>query len=1752
MSFNHEVQADSSDDEAGVSLTQFQTGSGARRRTSQQRQQGIAPIAQMDSVSGVDGIILSDDELAAPGPSALDAFRSSKRQQSTPPALARAMSSGFTSINRRAVASAAESPVEEPEFDANIAAGESDHEDEGYAEEQERRALAPMVPRAAVFEDEGVVDMTAGDDVVRRILEEREGDDGEMSYKVEFEDYHTEEIPFEELLGYENGQEALNKYTANSPSPSPSPEPVKQKPATRPLRQSNMYSIRTSRNRTLQAGFVNTFDEIDDPEEEEFTARARRGKDPKGQTQYVYEDDEQDDEGDEDESNEELGGRRSGLRTRRRSGAAGRSTRGPERRSMRHADDDSDEDSTISVFRSDLGYADRPKRKRRGDDDHSVRGKRQRVGERQSGRATRHQGAMVEADINDIFRDESDSATRAPPKPKVTGAREAFKPLPRNDDFRMRHRQECEVCGQGQNYAPLIFCQGCVSAYHKSCLGHRTNRDHLVTKVGDEDFVLQCRRCVALAKKKDPTAPDQGRCSECREHGNACRPFRPRKTPAQEQKERDENGGDDPIIEVHPDRVNNADNVLFRCNGCWRAFHFEHLPSRSDMMELDGDADAEQRFREYSRDWKCKECLSAPAKVAGLIAWKPTEEDNYDPEFAFESIDEDEKAYLVKWEGMSYFRAQWMPGAWVWGSTTVMMRRAFAKREDAQHPKMRTEDAIPEDFLRTDIVLNVKYTSIVDIQTEEVDKARIREIDKALIKYKGLGYEDAVWEAPPTPDDGDRWTDFVTAYNDWVLGRYVRQPGQAKLKKSLEKVRTQDFSTLEKKTQPDNLVGGELMKYQIEGVNWLYYKWFSQKNAILADEMGLGKTIQIIGFLATLIQDHSCWPFLIVVPNSTCPNWRREIKRWAPSLRVVAYYGSRESRDLASRFELFPEGSKDLRCHIVVTSYDAAADENCRKFFRSVPWQGMVVDEGQRLKNDKNQLYAALSAIKAPFRILLTGTPLQNNQRELFNLLQFLDDSYKAEELEQRFQDLTQEKITELHEMIRPFFLRRTKAQVLTFLPPMAQIILPVSMTIVQKKLYRTILAKNAELMKAIFATEGNVKQAERASLSNILMQLRKCLCHPFVYNKSIEERNVGVSASHRNLVDASAKLKLLEILLPKLREKRHRILIFSQFLDMLDIVEDFLDGMTMPYQRLDGSISALQKQKRIDEFNAPNSPLFAFLLSTRAGGVGINLATADTVIILDPDFNPHQDIQALSRAHRIGQRKKVLCFQLVTRTSAEERIMQIGRKKLALDEALIQKMDADEEEQTDLVDVLRHGAKELFEDSGEQDIHYDNYSVERLLDRSQIENTNAGAGADSSAEGTFSVARVWANNSNTLQADLDLGTTAEDNAPDPGVWANILRERERVAAEEAAAQAEAFGRGRRAREKVDYAGEGPEGAEGADFTPSKKRRKQKEGNESDTDFQADDSGEDEDPYTGEDQLEADKAAALNGETKRATGRKTGKTTPSSTPHKPNDSEQQLPIPSTSPAKQKASPNKKSKATSTLPKTPTRQAALATASKKTQAMVRKQPKIEGSKIVKGKKDAKKDAVDEDPEYSTKGSKKSKPKAKAKATPPKTKAKSAVSSAAAKISHKSSLEKPVRPPASAPSSPSPAPTIASNIAVAGSGPKPPVIELGEEDDEFKTVPEEASDQLAQPVEQEPKPTPQDVRAMIEALKHSKEPEHLIKEATRYLRGVKGHLVQLKKQKEAKEHAAREAEAAMAIQHVRGSMAGAGVGVWGGGI
>ncbi|KAG9244217.1 PHD/FYVE-zinc-finger like domain-containing protein [Calycina marina] len=1325
----------------------------------------------------------------------------------------------------------------------------------------------------------------SGNTTVDSVLEELEGPNGKAWYNIEYEDGNKQKISIDNLIKLRNGRNALDLFK-NDEGDMSSPEFPRAR-ATR------------SRNKPENSDFVDTtkLSYLDESDESSFASKnaTKKRRLDKGRVSRLIEGDSrsssrlggrvssrlssrpftvpsgsEEDFAEETENEDGMASSRVSRDSRRPSGRNTRaSTAKPTKLQIKsRGSDEIDELATdVRVIDdsegSEIGLA-RPIVGRRSQrkllvhtmmpqtQPASKRGQALKAQSSSSGddrpQATRKSGrerhgakSLREIEVDEEIYADEDVKTTAP---KVISISEVYKPISKTAPFAIFHNKDCEVCketGTSNTKGPLIYCQGCSNSIHRNCLGYRAGRQPIVTKVGEEEFVMQCRRCIGLYTKKDPYAPKLFSCQDCGKTGKGCTAFSAKKTAKQEEKMRLENDGKDPITEVSPDLINNAENLLFRCVKCYRPWHFEHLPplSRSSKSSKAKDKDQrEARLTEYAdAEWECKDCQNIPSKVQGIVAWRAKSRDTYEEGTTIEELSEDEKEYLIKWEGQSYFACTWMPGAWVWGATVAVMRNSFIRREEGMNllPKWTSEEAIPEAFLRMEIIFDVEYEDDYEPQTEEDDKTNISAVEKVLVKFLGLGYEESVWESPPSPGDGDRWTDFVSAYNEYVVGQYFEADSQSVMLARVDRFFKKKFVQLDK--QPESITG-ELMPYQLEGVNWLLYNFHHRKNVILADEMGLGKTIQVVSAVAALIkQSPKCWPFLIVTPNSTCPNWRREFKKWAPGVRVVTFYGPSAGREMAMQYELFPNNCKDMRAHVVVTSYEGPVEASSRNFFKKQKWAGMIVDEGQRLKNDENLLYIALMALKIPFQALLTGTPLQNNKRELFNLLQFLDKSINAAELDEQYEELTNENIPELHDLIRPYFLRRTKVQVLKFLPPMAQVILPVSMSVVQKKLYKSILGKNPELIKTILgANKDVVSMKERGNLNNILMQLRKCLCHPFIYSSAIEERTVGEEALYRNLVDASSKFQLLEMMLPKLKERGHRVLLFSQFLDQLDLVEDFLNGLGLKFQRLDGKINALEKQKRIDQFNAEDSELFAFLLSTRAGGVGINLATADTVIIMDPDFNPHQDLQALSRAHRIGQKKKVLVFQLMTKDSAEEKIVQIGRKKMALDQALIESMDQEDDAGMDLETILAHGAAALFNDDDRNDIRYDSASIDKLLDRTQVENTKIDD--KESAESQFSFARIWANDKGDLSDDV--GDPDEEAAPpDSSVWEKILKQREADAAEAASKNLQIFGRGKRARHTVEYQRDDDDDLlrPSSPPMPGKKNKKRLRGTDEESDF---------------------------------------------------------------------------------------------------------------------------------------------------------------------------------------------------------------------------------------------------------------------------------------------------------------------------
>ncbi|KAI9141409.1 P-loop containing nucleoside triphosphate hydrolase protein, partial [Paraphysoderma sedebokerense] len=657
------------------------------------------------------------------------------------------------------------------------------------------------------------------------------------------------------------------------------------------------------------------------------------------------------------------------------------------------------------------------------------------------------------------------------------------------------------------------------------------------------------------------------------------------------------------------------------------------------------------------------------------------------------------------------------------------------------------------------------------------------------VKWKGLKYEESTWDYLPDTDAQD----FKVAFAEWERAQEIDslKTYKQRLKKlgrngnpdNEKKVLLKNFDEFTE--QPEILQNGTLRPHQLDGLNWLYYNWWKNIPCILADEMGLGKTIQTVSLLSVLHHNFQQFPFLVVAPNSTLDNWVREFNKWAPQLRVVMFSGGAKDRELIRDYEIFrPKsntdagGAKGLRCHVVIASYEMVWMDSCLKSVHH--WDVLIVDEGHRLKNDASKLFDSLQQMNIKHRVLLTGTPLQNNVRELFNIMHFLDPLkfQNPEELASQYEDLDRDKLGELHEQLKPHFLRRVKSQVLRDLPPKAEIIVPVTMSPIQKGIYKDIISANCELLKALGGSSSTKSKQKNTSLQNIFLQLRKCLSHPYLI-PGVEQDLKSAEEVKKRLIDSSGKLTLLHSMLPKLKARGHKVLIFSQFLETLDILEDYLTAEGYGYYRLDGSTSRVERQEKIDAFNAPKSEAFVFILSTRAGGVGVNLTSADTVIIYDVDWNPHQDLQAISRAHRIGQTRKVLAYKLMTRGSAEERMVQIGRKKLVLDHLIVQQMEKAELDEKDFESILKYGAQTLFEESDEkaQEFQkYDEAAIEALLDRSQaVEEPEQPEEADAAAD-AFGFEKVWKND-DMENLTVETEDKEKEMEGDENFWDNLVQQ---------------------------------------------------------------------------------------------------------------------------------------------------------------------------------------------------------------------------------------------------------------------------------------------------------------------------------------------------------------------------------------
>uniref|UniRef100_A0A8C8K6B1 DNA helicase n=1 Tax=Oncorhynchus tshawytscha TaxID=74940 RepID=A0A8C8K6B1_ONCTS len=988
----------------------------------------------------------------------------------------------------------------------------------------------------------------------------------------------------------------------------------------------------------------------------------------------------------------------------------------------------------------------------------------------------------------------------------------SFPPVEEDGDgYETDHQDYCEVCQQG---GEIILCDTCPRAYHMVCLDPDMENA--------PEGTWSCPHCEK-----------EGKQWEAREEGSE----------EEEEEVEAEPEEDDHHMEFC--RVCKDGGELLCCDSCPSSYHIHCL--NPPLPEIPNG------------EWICPRCTCPPmkGKVQKILTWRwgdppPPTPIPRPPDLPADQPDpaplagRPEREFFAKWSNMSYWHCSWVSELQLELHCQVMFRN-YQRKNDMDEPpsvdfgegdeekstKRKAKDPLyakmEEKYYRFGI--KIAWMMIHRILNHSQDK---KNNVHYLIKWKDLAYDQATWEAEDMDiPEFDVFRQQYWNHRELMMGDEGKPGKKIKVKGKTKRMDRPPENpvvdpTIKFERQPDYLdsTGGNLHPYQLEGLNWLRFSWAQGTDTILADEMGLGKTVQTAVFLYSLYKEgHSKGPFLVSAPLSTIINWEREFEMWAPDMYVVTYVGDKDSRAVIRENEFSFENNairggkraskmkKDssVKFHVLLTSYELITIDMA--ILGSIDWACLVVDEAHRLKNNQSKFFRVLNNYPLQHKLLLTGTPLQNNLEELFHLLNFLTPERfsNLEGFLEEFADIAKEdQIKKLHDMLGPHMLRRLKADVFKHMPSKTELIVRVELSPMQKKYYKFILTRNFEALNT--RSGGN-----QVSLLNVVMDLKKCCNHPYLFPVAAMEAPKMPNGMYDGsaLTKSAGKLTLMQKMMRKLKDGGHRVLIFSQMTKMLDLLEDFLENEGYKYERIDGSITGGMRQEAIDRFNAPGALQFAFLLSTRAGGLGINLATADTVIIYDSDWNPHNDIQAFSRAHRIGQNKKVMIYRFVTKASVEERITQVAKKKMMLTHLVVRPglgSKTGSMSKQELDDILKFGTEELFKDElgkGEnkeedsQVIHYDDMAVDRLLDRNQESETPEETEIGSMNEylGSFKVAQYVVKDEEE-EEEVQREIIKQEESVDPDYWEKLLRHHYEQQQEDLARN---LGKGKRIRKQVNY-----------------------------------------------------------------------------------------------------------------------------------------------------------------------------------------------------------------------------------------------------------------------------------------------------------------------------------------------------------
>lgn len=700
-------------------------------------------------------------------------------------------------------------------------------------------------------------------------------------------------------------------------------------------------------------------------------------------------------------------------------------------------------------------------------------------------------------------------------------------------------------------------------------------------------------------------------------------------------------------------------------------------------------------------------------------------------------VDRHQFEFCIKWQEKSHYHATWETTETLANCRSIRRLDNYVRKILAEDLRLNYDEGVPpEDREKWNLDRERDVDAIEDHKVVErvIGMREGEDGTEYLVKWKRLFYDSCTWE-------GEELVSHIAQREiDRFLDRSSRPPVSDK-KESIPASR-KAFEPI--KGTPSFLQNGQLKEFQVKGVNFMAFNWVKNRNVVLADEMGLGKTVQTVAFISWLRHvRRQQGPFVVVVPLSTMPSWAETFDNWSPDLNYVVYNGNEASRNVLKEHELMVDSNpRRPKFNVLLTTYEYVLVDS--SFLSQFNWQFMAVDEAHRLKNRESQLYIKLLEFNSPARLLITGTPIQNNLAELSALLDFLNPGLVEVDADMDLNsEAASEKLAELTKAISPFMLRRTKTKVESDLPPKTEKIIRVELSDVQLEYYKNILTKN-------YAALNEGTKGQKQSLLNIMMELKKASNHPFMFPNAeakILEGSTRREDVLRALITSSGKMMLLDQLLTKLKKDGHRVLIFSQMVKMLDILGDYMEYRGYTYQRLDGTIPSTSRRLAIEHYNAPDSSDFAFILSTRAGGLGINLMTADTVVLFDSDWNPQADLQAMARAHRIGQTRPVSVYRLVSKDTVEEEVIERARNKLLLEFITIQRGVTDKEASEiqnrmarggvtlgepnstdDISRILKRRGQRMFEQTGNQE-KLEQLDIDSVLANAELHQTEQAEG---------------------------------------------------------------------------------------------------------------------------------------------------------------------------------------------------------------------------------------------------------------------------------------------------------------------------------------------------------------------------------------------------------------------------------------